>query len=359
MPAYRLQNIGPYRFHRGGEVPEVSLAYETWGALNHARSNVVLLTTGLSPGCHAHSTLLDPSPGWWEGMIGPGRALDTDRYFVICNNSVGSCHGSTGPASVDPRTGSRYRMSFPELSVEDIAATSRLLLQSLGVTKLAAVVGSSLGGMTSLAYAAMFPHEVDKLVTISAAASASTFAIALRSIQREAIRTDPAWLDGSYPLDKPPLVGMALARKLGLVSYRSPGEWGLRFKRDRVEKPKAHGIEFEIEAYLEHQASRFIHTFDANCYLYLSRAMDLFSLESHAETPEEAYARVGARRTLVVGVETDILFPVEQQLDLANRLRAAGKNVHLARLSSLQGHDSFLIDLDRFSPVIGSFLEEG
>jgi homoserine O-acetyltransferase len=151
---------------------------------------------------------------------------------------------------------------------------------------------------------------------------------------------------------------MSLARKLGIVSYRSPVEWGLRLRRDLVDKPKAHGIEFEIEAYLEHQANRFVPTFDANSYLYLSRAMDLFDLEDHGDSLEHAFSKVGARRSLVVGVETDILFPVEQQHAMAEGLRAAGKNVHFARLSSLQGHDSFLIDLDRFSPVIGSFLQE-
>jgi homoserine O-acetyltransferase len=359
MPPTLLQKLpGPYRFYRGGEIPEVTLAYETWGTLSLARDNVLLLTTGLSPGSHARSNELNPEPGWWEEMIGPGRPIDTDRWFVVCNNSLGSCQGSTGAASIDPRTGEPWRLTFPCLSVEDIAVTSRLLLKTLGIDRVGAVVGSSLGGMTALAYGVLFPGEVRRIVSISASTHAQPFAISLRSTQREAIRLDPDWQGGNYPPKKPPVGGMRLARKLGVTSYRSPGEWNERFGRKHVTPPPADpwGIRFEIESYLEHQADKFVGHFDANCYLYLSRAMDLFDLAEHGTSLVDALRRLKACHVRVIGVESDILFPVEQQRVLAVALVEAGIDASFVRLSSIHGHDSFLIDYERFAPAVGDFL---
>ncbi|HEV8266915.1 MAG TPA: homoserine O-acetyltransferase [Thermoanaerobaculia bacterium] len=359
MPPYRLATLpAPFRFHRGGELPEITLAYETWGTLSPERDNAVLLTTGLSPGSHARSSADNAAPGWWEEMIGPGRPIDTDRWFVVCNNSLGSCHGSTGPASQNPATGERYRLRFPELAVEDIAASSRALLHSLGIERLAAVIGSSLGGMTSLAYATLFPDEVGAVVSISAATSASAFAIAVRSIQREAIRSDAIWNGGDY--ETPPVHGLTLARKLGVVSYRSAQEWTERFGRKRVESPaRPFGIEFEVEAYLQHHADRFVPTFDANCYLYLSKAMDEFDLAEHGgeeRSVSSALRRITARRVLVVGVSSDILFPLSQQEELAEGLEKTGHDVTFEAFPSPYGHDSFLIDLERFGPAVERFL---
>ena len=326
------------------------------GTLSPARDNALLLTTGLSPGSHARSHEGNAEPGWWEEMIGPGKPLDTNRYFVVCANSVGSCHGSTGAASIDPRTGTRYGLRFPVVSIEDIAITSRLLLQVLGLERLAAIVGSSLGGMTAMAYGVMFPGEVERIVAISSGAHALPFAIALRSAQREAIRLDPEWKGGNYPPEQPPLRGMRLARKLGVATYRSPGEWNLRFGRKRMDGAvEPLGLQFEVEAYLEHQADKFAQRFDANCYLYLSRAMDNFDLADHGATIVDALRKFRAR-LLVVGVESDILFPVEQQVELARLLVEAGHDTSLVRLPSIHGHDSFLIDLERFGPVVGTFL---
>jgi len=353
-----LRIARPYRFRLGGEIPEMTLAYETWGELSSAKDNALLLTTGLSPGSHARSTPENPAAGWWEEMIGPGRPIDTDRWFVVCNNSLGSCHGSTGPSSIDPSTGEPYRLSFPELSVEDIAASSHELLVELGIPRLAAVVGASLGGMTALAYALLFPDGVDRVASISAASAASPFAIALRSIQREAIRSDPDWRGGDYPIGRGPRKGMALARKMGVVTYRSALEWRARFDRHRIAKPPAEpfGREFEIESYLQSHADRFVPVFDANSYLYLSRAMDRFDAAEHGATLEEALGRIRASRVLVVGVETDLLFPLEQQRELADAFSAAGRDTVFAPLPSVQGHDSFLIDLPRFGPVVRDFL---
>lgn len=352
----------PFRFRHGGVIPRVEMAYETWGRLSPAKDNVLLLVTGLSPGAHARSSADDPSSGWWEEMIGPDQAIDTDRFFVVCVNSLGSCHGSTGAASIDPETGERWRLRFPVLTIEDIAAAARATLRELGIERVRCVVGPSLGGMTSLAYAMMFPDEVDALVTISGAARALPFTIAIRSLQREAIRTDSGWLEGNYPADAEPVNGMRIARKLGLISYRSAKEWKERFGRERVEfrtgDEGPFGIDFEVEAYLEAHARKFVGSFDANCYLFLSRAMDLFDAAEHGGSLDAGLGRIRAKKTLVVGVETDILFPLEQQVEIAGTLRRLGRDVRLEALASIQGHDAFLVDYDRFSPAIGNFLRE-
>ncbi len=350
------------RLLRGGVIEQPVVAYETWGTLNAARDNAVLLFTGLSPSAHAASSPDDPRPGWWESMIGEGTPIDTGRYFVVCVNSLGSPFGSSSPASVDPRTGRPYGLGFPELSVEDIATGGHEALRSLGVERVAAVIGPSLGGMTVLAYCALFPGEVDSLVTISGAARANPFAIALRSLQREMVRSDPAWRGGNYEPGRGPRLGLRLARKLGTITYRSADEWNQRFGRQRV--PETAGIagdfrpQFEVEAYLEHQAQRFADQFDANAYLYLSRAMDQFDLADHGGgSLAAAFAKFRVKRALVIGVETDMLFPVDQQREVADHLRAAAHaTVEYHAFQSLQGHDAFLVDLARFEPALGAFL---
>jgi homoserine O-acetyltransferase/O-succinyltransferase len=349
---------GPFTLRKGGVLPELHIAYECWGAPSEVRDNTVLLLTGLSPGPHAASSPEDPSPGWWEYMIGPGRPIDTDRFFVICVNSLGSCFGSTGPASLNPGTGRPYRLDFPDLTVEDIVAASREALRALGIRRVCAAIGASLGGMATLTYAVEYPDEVDNLVVISAAARATPFAIAIRSLQRDIIRSDPAWEDGAYEAGEGPVEGMRLARKLGLTSYRSPVEWQQRFGRKRTAPGSGEpfGVEFEVESYLDTNARKFAASFDANCYLYLSRAMDWFDMAEHGGSAEAALSRVRAGRTLVVGVETDILFPIEQQREIAETLRGAGRQVDFAALPSIQGHDAFLVDRDRFSRVVAEFL---
>ena len=362
FPARRLARLeAPLHLHRGGVVEQPVVAYECWGRLNSSRDNTVLLFTGLSPPAHAASSAEDPTPGWWESMIGEGRPIDTRRFFVVCVNSLGSPFGSSGPASVDPGTGRHYGTAFPEITVEDIATAGREALRSLGISRVAAVVGPSLGGMTVLAYCALFPDEVDQLVTISGAAHALPFAIALRSLQREIVRSDPAWRGGNYEPGRGPRLGLRLARKLGTITYRSAAEWNQRFGRRRV--PATAGLsgdfrpQFEVESYLEHQALRFADAFDANAYLYLSRAMDQFNLADHGGgSLAAAFARFRVRRALVIGVETDLLFPIDQQREIAEQLHAPGREVEFHAFPSLQGHDAFLVDLQRFEPAIGGFL---
>jgi homoserine O-acetyltransferase len=361
LPARRYARLAePLRLYRGGVIEQPVVAYECWGRLNEARDNTVLLFTGLSPSAHAASSTADPKPGWWESMIGEGRPIDTRRFHVVCVNSLGSPFGSSSPVSIDPRTQRSYGISFPELAVEDIAAAGHAALATLGIERVAAVVGPSLGGMTVLAYCVQFPETVGNLVTISGAAHANPFAIALRSLQREMVRSDPAWRGGNYEPGRGPRLGLRLARKLGTITYRSAAEWEQRFGRQRV--PETAGLsgdfrpQFEVEAYLEHQALRFADTFDANCYLQLSRAMDQFDLSDHGGgSLAGAFAKFGRRPALVLGVETDMLFPIDQQREIADHLRAAGSPVEFHAFPSLQGHDAFLADLARFEPAIGGF----
>jgi homoserine O-acetyltransferase len=364
LPATRLALLDkPLRLYRGGVIEHPVIAYEAWGRLNEARDNAILIFTGLSPSAHAASSPADPKPGWWESMIGEGKPIDTGRFYVVCVNSLGSPYGSSSPASIDPRTGRPFGISFPEIAVEDIARAGREVVRTLGIERIACVIGPSLGGMVVLAYAAQFPDTVDNLITISGAASASPFAIALRSLQREMVRSDPAWRGGNYEPGRGPRQGMRLARKLGTITYRSHDEWEARFGRRRV--PETAGLQgdfrpqFEVEAYLEHQGQRFADVFDANSYLYLSRAMDQFDLAEHGGgSLEYAFARFKTRRTLVLGVQSDMLYTIDQQQQIADMLRAAGREVEFHAFPSIQGHDAFLVDLARFEPAIGNFLKK-
>jgi len=360
----RLGNLpeGGMPMWRGGRLPEVTLAYESWGELNAAANNAILIFTGLSPSAHAASSTEDPSPGWWEYMIGSGKAIDTDRFFVVCANSLGGCYGSTGPGSIDPETGQSYGADFPDVTVEDIASSGYYLMRELGVEKLHAAVGSSMGGMSSIAYAMKYPGEIAYLVSISAATQALPLTIALRSRQREIIRSDPAGNEGRYTDESRPLVGMSLARKLGLVSYRAADEWNSKFDRSRMPPEKLTGKrferEFEIENYLEYNAQKFIHSFDPNSYLYLSRAMDWFDIAEHGESIADGMSKLDVSKALVVGVTTDILFPLRQQQEIADVMRSTGTDVDYVAIDSVNGHDAFLIDDEHFSPVVKKFLDE-
>ena len=359
----------PFRMKRGGALHAARLSYETWGTLNAARDNAVLILTGLSPSAHAARNEVDDSPGWWEDIVGPGKGLDTNRWFVICVNSLGSCKGSTGPASIDPHSGKTYRLDFPELTLEDIGNAAFELARGLGIERLAALVGCSMGGMAALGYLIHHPDAVRAHVSVSTAPQARPFAIAIRSLQREAIRLDPRWNEGNYDDAHYPEVGISLARKLGVITYRSAIEWRGRFGRIRLESDQREedpfGAEFQVESYLNAHARRFVRAFDPNCYLYLSRASDWFDIAEYApgdsgtnpgQAVRAALARIKLERALVIGVETDILFPLEQQEEIAEGLRAGGAEVDFVGLDSPQGHDAFLVDTTRFGAAIGAFM---
>jgi homoserine O-acetyltransferase len=390
----------PFAMKRGGELHGAHVAYETWGTLNAARDNAVLILTGLSPSAHAASNTDDDSPGWWEAMLGDGKAIDTSRWFVICVNSLGSDKGSTCPASIDPATGNAYRLNFPDLSLEDVANAAHAAIRSLGIAQLACLIGCSMGGMSALAYMLLHPGSARSHISVDTAPQAQPFAIAIRSLQREAIRLDPNWRDGNYDIQgglsaasgrsgNPassdtrasmhiagsagaadihvaeggtyPDIGMSIARKLGVITYRSAMEWNGRFARIRLDPEQRDddpfGREFQVESYLEGHAQRFVRTFDPNSYLYLSRASDWFDMAEYGQgSVHEGLKRIQVEQAMVIGVSTDILFPLQQQEQIAEGLEAAGANVEFVALDSPQGHDAFLVDIENYSKAIGGFL---
>src|SRR5207342_1457121 len=352
----------PFAMKRGGELRDARVAFETWGELNAARDNAILIVTGLSPDAHAAANEANPEAGWWEPMVGPAKPIDSNRWFVICVNSLGSCKGSTGPASIDPATGARYNIDFPELAIEDGANAAHAVVASLGIQRLACLIGNSMGGMVALAYLLLHPGSARSHINISGAARALPFSIAIRSLQREAIRLDPNWNHGAYDETTYPEAGMRMARKLGVITYRSALEWDGRFGRvrldsDRRDDEDPFGLEFEVESYLEGHARRFVRRFDPNCYLYLSRSMDWFDLAEHGNgTVETGLGRIRVERALAIGVQTDILFPLQQQEEIAEGLGAAGAAAEFLPLPSPQGHDAFLVDIARFGPAVRDFL---
>jgi homoserine O-acetyltransferase/serine/homoserine O-acetyltransferase len=362
-PATRFVGLPDgFTMRRGGTLHGARIAYETFGRLNGERDNAVLILTGLSPDAHAAAHLEDPSPGWWEAMLGSGKPIDTDRWYVICVNSLGSCKGSTGPPSIDPATGEPHRLDFPALSIEDIADAAAFVTRALGFEQLACVIGASMGGMSALALLARHPDLARSHINISGAVHSLPFSIAIRSLQREAIRSDPQWNNGRYEEDCYPDRGMITARKIGMTTYRSAQEWDRRFGRAKSSPANraghnSFGSEFKVELYLEYHARRFVRCFDPNSYLYLSRSMDWFDLgEPCGGNTTEALSRLRVEKALVMGVETDILFPLQQQRHIADGLRAGGVDVEFLSLESDKGHDAFLVDIDRFGPPMAKFL---
>lgn len=366
----------PFAMKRGGALHNAHVAFETWGTLNAARDNAVLILTGLSPSAHVASNPADSSPGWWEAMLGDGKAIDSARWFVICVNSLGSDKGSSCPTSIDPASGDAYRLRFPDLSLEDVANAAHAAVSGLGIDQLACLIGCSMGGMSALAYMLLHPGSARTHISVDTAPQAQPFAIAIRSLQREAIRLDPNWRDGNYDIqgtvsaasdggaagdDVYPDTGMSIARKLGVITYRSAMEWNGRFARIRLDPDQRDdepfGREFQVESYLEGHAKRFVRTFDPNSYLYLSRASDWFDMAEYGRgSVHEGLKRIQVKRAMVIGVSTDILFPLQQQEQIAEGLQAAGASVEFVALDSPQGHDAFLVDIENYSRAIGGFL---
>ena len=360
----------PFHLQAGGQLVGAEVAVETYGRLAPAKDNAILLFTGLSASAHAASYPGDPSAGWWESMIGPGKALDTDRWFVISVNSLGSCFGSTGPASPSPVSTCPYGGDFPELRVEDIARASQAAVDWFGIEQLAATIGCSLGGMTVLAHAVCFPGRSRALVSISGALAANAAAIATRSLQREMVGS---MLRSNAP-DALVRQAMRWARKIGVLSYVGTELLEKRFGRDQAEPFSGHpsGTDFEVESWLEHLAQKFVRVFDPWSYWYISRAMDLFDFAAHGQAPDgdavvhrhdagdaaHAASFLHLERALVVGVQEDLLFPVQQQRDVATVLDKAGIPTEYVELSSPYGHDAFLTEHKLFTPVLVTFLDQ-
>lgn len=370
----------------GGVLPQFNVAYEAWGHLNHNKSNAILLHTGLSASSHAKSTETNPKPGWWERFIGPGAPLDTNKHFIICTNVIGGCYGSTGPSTIDPADGQNYATRFPILTMEDMVRAQFRLLDAFGIEKLHASVGSSMGGMQSLAAGVLFPERVGKIVSVSGCARSHPYSIAMRHTQRQVLMMDPNWNRGFYYDGIPPHAGMKLAREIATVTYRSGPEWEQRFGRRRADssRPPALCPDFLIETYLDHAGEKFCLEYDANSLLYVSKAMDLFDLgrehqvgmahrrqqnrlqasgngtrhegrpcslalpdepyeeqpssksaqsfsepvnSTSSRPPDDLVAGLAPLRnhpTLVMGVASDILFPAWQQREIAETMRAGG-----------------------------------
>ncbi len=340
----------------GGTLPELSLAYETWGELSPARDNAVLVHTGLSASSHARSHPDNPNPGWWEDFIGPGAALDTERFFVICSNLLGGCYGSTGPSSTNPATAEPYATDFPIISVRDMVRAQLRMLDHLGIETLHASVGASLGGMQSLMLAADAPERVRRIVSISAAICSYPQSIALRFVQRDAVMSDPDWRGGRYYGTSFPHRGQKVAREIGTITYRSGREWVGRFARERVPGPPRLDEDFQVERYLVYQGEKFCLQYDANSYLYISKAMDLFDLTLETDESGPALDRI-RHPVLVIGISSDVLFPVWQQQELVERLTKGGCPVTYVELDAEHGHDTFLIDRDGVGGPLKTHLE--
>ena len=367
----------------GRELPQVRIAYETYGRLSPARDNVILVCHALSGDAHAAGYSAAPNAGstrdgfraeerdteqgrglgWWDGMIGQGKAFDTDRFFIISPNLLGGCRGTTGPSSRNPVTGRPYGSDFPVITVADMVKSQRALLDELGITRLFAVAGGSLGGMQALEWAVQRPDQVDAVIAIASTHALHPQGVAWNAIARNAITADPDWQDGDYyGTGRAPIAGMGVARMVGHITYLSAtsvrNKFGRRLRAADDIRYELTTPEFEVESYLRHQASTFVKRFDANTYLYTSRALSYFDLARQygAGQLSRAVNAVSAR-TLLISFSSDWLYPPEGSAELADALRAAGKDVEFHVIDAPYGHDCFLLEEARQTPLIRAFLE--
>jgi homoserine O-acetyltransferase/O-succinyltransferase len=342
----------PFSLENGQALPELTLVYETWGELNADKSNVIVIHHALSVGAHVASSSGNPEAGWWDNMVGPGKAINSDRYFIICINNLGSCFGSTGPTSKNPETGKPYRNDFPAITIGDMVNSQKLLLDSLGVEQVFAIIGNSMGAMLSLIWAIEYPDSVARVMLSCTSYKAYPANIANRNIQQSAIRIDPAWNGGNYTSNEN-LQGFRLARKLGLYTYRNSAEWNSRFNSHG----DAQGEDGEIIAYMDYNADKFVKMFDANSYLTLTTAMDSYDVTKKYPTPDDCFSRIKAK-VLVVSEEFDILFTPMQQEELLVCLQNAGVDCHYISHHSQFGHDAFLVETERFGNYILDFVHD-
>ncbi len=335
----------------GRTLAPATIAYETYGRLNRARDNAVLLLHALSGSAHAGFTNDDGEQGWWHDFIGPGKALDTEKYFVVCSNILGGCNGSTGPASCDPTTGFPFGLSFPVITVGDMVRAQKRLIARLGIEALVSVVGGSLGGMQALQWAVDYPNMVQSAVVLAAAKRLSAQAIAFNEVGRQAIMSDPHWRNGDYYGHTPPHAGLALARMIGHITYLSEESMHEKFGRALKGTSGYHygfSEDFEVERYLHYKGSKFVERFDANSYLYITKAMDYFDLSDLSPI---------TAKLLVISFSSDWLFPPVQQRALVRSLRRRNKDVTYCEVKSWRGHDAFLLEVDPLTELIPSFLD--
>ncbi len=344
----------------GATLAPVEVAYETYGLLNDAKSNAILVLHAFSGDAHAAGISHDGGkPGWWDNMIGPGKAFDTNRYFVICSNVLGGCRGTTGPGSINPATGCPYGMSFPVITVADMVRLQKMLIDWFGIRRLLAVTGGSMGGMQALEWAVAYPEQVVAAIPIATTARHTAQQIAFNEVGRQAIMADPDWNAGNYYGKQPPARGLAVARMVGHITYMSDDSMREKFGR-RLRGKDAFGfdfeVDFEVESYLRYRGSQFVYRFDANSYLYITKAMDYFDLANgRGPSLPAAFERVRSR-FLVISFSSDWLYPSYQSQEMVRALRSRNCDVAYVELQSNYGHDSFLVDVAEQSAIVAGFL---
>jgi homoserine O-acetyltransferase len=348
----------PLRLEGGGELGPLTVAYETYGELAPAGDNAILVEHALTASAHVAGRHRpgDRVPGWWDVMVGRGRAFDTTKYFVVCSNLLGSCYGTTGPSSIDPRTGRPYGSSFPQITIRDMVTVQRELLERLGVRRLRAVVGGSMGGMQAIEWALRHPDFLDVAILVATGARATPQSIAIHKVGVEAILADPCFRGGDYYGGEPPKQGLAIARMLGHVTYLSEPYLWRKFGRRRAAGEGGLRTLFEIERYREHQGRKFVERFDANSYLRLLRAIDLYDAAEGYASLAESFTRIRLKKALVASFTSDWLYPTYQSRELADALRANGIEVTAREIESDYGHDSFLLEHERLAPLFREVL---
>jgi homoserine O-acetyltransferase len=355
-----FESGAPFTLECGAVLPSLRLAYETWGEPNASAGGAVLVVHALTGDAHAASggSSGDPRPGWWEGLVGEGRALDPTRRFVVCANLIGSCYGSSGPRSADPRTGRPFGALFPAVTTRDMARATKLLLDSLEVGRLDLVLGGSLGAMVAWELAAEFPELARTVVPVAGGPCASAWAIAFNAVARRAIEADPEWRGGGYE-GQGPVRGLAQARRIAMISYRTARLFEERFGRERIGgREGSSGLRFQVESYLDHQGEKLARRFDARSYVALSRAMDVHDLGRGRGSLREALGRIRSE-VVAVGIDSDVLFPAAQIREAADGLARAGGSVRYEEIRSGFGHDAFLVEIAQLSSLVASVLEEG
>ncbi len=342
----------------GVTLTPVDAAYESYGELNSKKNNAILVCHAFSGDAHAAG--LSPEtgkPGWWDNMIGPGKAFDTEKYFVICVNVAGGCRGTTGPSSLNPATGKPYAMAFPTVTVSDMVRLQKKLLDHLGIDRLLAVAGGSMGGMQVLEWAVRYPDCVASAFPIATTARHSAQQIAFNEVGRQAIMADPDWNEGNYYDLKPPARGLAVARMVGHITYMSDDSMKEKFGR-RLQGKDGPAFffddTFEVESYLRHRGSQFVDRFDANSYLYITKAMDMFDLAQGGSLP--AALEKAKARFLVISFTSDWLYPSYQSLEIVSALRSRNRDVAYCELASNYGHDAFLVEVDEQTELVRGFL---
>ncbi|KAF4039169.1 alpha/beta hydrolase fold [Phytophthora infestans] len=348
-----------FRLELGGSLPEITIDWEQWGDCSLPGDRTILVLPSFSHSSHAASNRDDPRPGWWENMIGPGKAINTSYFRVICPSVLGSPFGATSPLTTNPLTGEKYKASFPQLTPADMARCHAKILDDLGIDSVHTVIGASMGGIQALEFAAQFPDRLDRLVGLACTHQTTPGTVAFRRVQRRAILADPEYKDGNYTPGVP-LEGMKVARELGMTCYRSREEFDARFDWNPTGRMHFMTATFEVESYMDYQANKFARLYDPNCYLLLSKAMDLANLGRNALNLAEGTSRISCD-TLIIGIKQDLLIPIQEQRNLVNILQSYGHSAQLMEVDSKFGHDAMFngqMQRDVFSPLVREYVEE-